>query len=383
MWGSTPSTAAYNFDHYFAKGSAPLWNDMGNGNWATAPNYATVVLAVYNRMLTASGLPGQCPPDGLLFGPLTDAGPCPVSLRQPGRAIAGLQTGGYYVLNGNGTVGAFNGAPSFGSPPLAGSDIFRDIAAMPDGQGYVVLAGNGLVYKLGSATNPSLLGNVSMPYYPGQDTARSIAVMPDGKGYVVLNGDGAITKWGSAAAGPMAALGNPSWPGYDLGRSIAIMPDGAGYLVLDSYGGVNKYGSATHGAVGSGSTPYWGVDLGRDLVLGPRRSATTWSTRGAASSTRRASRPAPTPRPRCSAIAGAASRCATGSRCCSATTARPPCRADVGTSAIQHHHGAQHLAPFHLVERVLDRLERDGLAHEAVEVETARQREVDQHREVA
>ena len=52
LWGSTPATAAYNFDHYFAKGDAPLWNNMGNGNWATAPNYATVVLRVYNQMLT-------------------------------------------------------------------------------------------------------------------------------------------------------------------------------------------------------------------------------------------------------------------------------------------------------------------------------------------
>jgi len=94
LWGSTPSTAAYNFDHYFAKGDAPLWNDMGNGNWATAPNYATVILGVYNQMLTSSGQAGQCPPDGTLFGPLTAAGPCPVSLRAPGRAIAATTSGG-------------------------------------------------------------------------------------------------------------------------------------------------------------------------------------------------------------------------------------------------------------------------------------------------
>jgi Mannosyl-glycoprotein endo-beta-N-acetylglucosaminidase len=267
LWGSNPATAAYNFDHYFAKGDAPLWNDMGNGNWATAPNYATVILSVYNEMLTYSGLPGQCPPDGLLFGALTDAGPCPVGLRQPGRAIAGLQSGGYYVLDGDGTVTAYNDAPFFGSPPIADSDIFRDIEAMPDGQGYVVLAGNGLVYKFGSAADAGNLGNVSMPFYPGQDTARAISIMPDGRGYVILNSDGAITKWGSAAAGAIASLGAPSWPGNDLGRSIAVMPDGAGYLVLDAYGGVNKYGSATTGAVGSGSTPYWGTNLGRDLVL--------------------------------------------------------------------------------------------------------------------
>jgi hypothetical protein len=57
LWGSTPAAANYNFDHYFAKGRAPLWNDMGNGNWATAPDYAAVVLRIYNQMLTFNGLP--------------------------------------------------------------------------------------------------------------------------------------------------------------------------------------------------------------------------------------------------------------------------------------------------------------------------------------
>ena len=171
------------------------------------------------------------------------------------------------MLNGNGTVNAYNGAPFFGSPPAGDSDIYRDIAVMPDGQGYVALTGAGLVYKFGSAADPANLGNVSMPYYPGQDIARSITITPDGKGYLVLNGDGTITKWGSATTGAIAALGSPSWPNNDLGRSLAIMPDGAGYLVLDAYGGVNKYGSATQGAVGSGTTTYWGTDLGRDIFV--------------------------------------------------------------------------------------------------------------------
>ena len=52
LWGSTPETAAYNFDHYFAKGRAPLWNNMGNGNWATDPTYASKVLVIYFDMIT-------------------------------------------------------------------------------------------------------------------------------------------------------------------------------------------------------------------------------------------------------------------------------------------------------------------------------------------
>ena len=40
------------------KGKAPNWNDMGNGNWAAAPDYAGKVLAVYNAMRADAGLPG-------------------------------------------------------------------------------------------------------------------------------------------------------------------------------------------------------------------------------------------------------------------------------------------------------------------------------------
>ncbi len=40
------------------KGKAPNWNDMGNGNWAAAPDYAAKVLTVYNEMRAYAGLPG-------------------------------------------------------------------------------------------------------------------------------------------------------------------------------------------------------------------------------------------------------------------------------------------------------------------------------------
>jgi hypothetical protein len=267
LWGSTPSTAAYNFDHYFAKGRAPLWNDMGNGNWATAPNYATVVLSVYNQMLTDSGQAGQCPADGLLFGPLTAAGPCPVSLRQPGRAVATTGAGGMYVLNGNGAVSASQGAFSFGSPPLADADRFRDVEAMPDGFGYVVLDQYGQIYRFGSAAAAQTLGALGMADYAGQDVARSLAIMPDGKGYLVLLGDGTVLKFGSATTGTMATLEHPVRPGSDDFRSIAVMPDGAGFVVLDKTGAIDKVGSALQGTVGAGSTPVFGGDIARDVRI--------------------------------------------------------------------------------------------------------------------
>lgn len=46
------------FDLVSPKGKAPNWNDMGNGNWATDPDYASKVIDLYNRMRASAGLPG-------------------------------------------------------------------------------------------------------------------------------------------------------------------------------------------------------------------------------------------------------------------------------------------------------------------------------------
>ncbi len=265
LWGSNPATAAYNFDHYFAKGRAPLWNNMGNGNWATAPNYSATVLRVYNQILTQSGQAGQCPADGLTFGPLTDAGPCPVSLRQPGRAIASNGTA-YYVLNGSGAVSPFHGGLSIPSMQYP-SDFFRDIAMMPDGQGYVALDAYGGVWKYGSAARDDTLQPLESMHTSPNDLARSVAIMPDGKGYMVLLGDGTIGKFGSAAQGVMATLPGPSFGGLDYGRAIEIMPDGQGYVVLDKRGLVSKFGTAFDGLVGAATTPLFEGDGARDIKL--------------------------------------------------------------------------------------------------------------------
>jgi Mannosyl-glycoprotein endo-beta-N-acetylglucosaminidase len=45
------------FNFVTPKGKAPNWNDMGNGNWAAASNYANEVLSVYNEMRGYAGLP--------------------------------------------------------------------------------------------------------------------------------------------------------------------------------------------------------------------------------------------------------------------------------------------------------------------------------------
>jgi hypothetical protein len=51
LFGGTPAAAAASYDSFSYKGSAPVWNVMGNGKWATDPDYATKVLDIYARMI--------------------------------------------------------------------------------------------------------------------------------------------------------------------------------------------------------------------------------------------------------------------------------------------------------------------------------------------
>lgn len=51
IYGVDPVRAAAAYDTFFAKGRVPTWNLMGNGNWASAPEYAPKVLGIYFEMV--------------------------------------------------------------------------------------------------------------------------------------------------------------------------------------------------------------------------------------------------------------------------------------------------------------------------------------------
>ena len=51
LYGNDTTAAANTYDTFFLKGKAPVWNVMGNGNWATDPDYAAKVIATYARIL--------------------------------------------------------------------------------------------------------------------------------------------------------------------------------------------------------------------------------------------------------------------------------------------------------------------------------------------
>jgi hypothetical protein len=51
LFGGSVATAAASYDSFSYKGAAPVWNVMGNGKWATDPDYAAKVLELYARMI--------------------------------------------------------------------------------------------------------------------------------------------------------------------------------------------------------------------------------------------------------------------------------------------------------------------------------------------
>ena len=174
------------------------------------------------------------------------------------RTVTAPPTGGYYTLYGDGRVLARDGAPWFGNPSWPGLDIARDLAVMPDGNGYVVLDEFGGLHGFGSARDLPL---ASAPEF-GADVARAVAITPSGNGLVVLDAWGGLHPAGDA---PLLRA-TTYWPGWDIARDIAITADGAGYLVLDGLGGVHKLGTATRL---DGSLPYRGTDVAQRLVVSP------------------------------------------------------------------------------------------------------------------
>ena len=60
--------------YLFLKGAAPLWNEMGNGNWATDPYYAGKVLSTYAKMLAFAAARGPVIGAGQALGSGTPGG---------------------------------------------------------------------------------------------------------------------------------------------------------------------------------------------------------------------------------------------------------------------------------------------------------------------
>ncbi len=194
------------------------------------------------------------PPRSLPASAFAKAKPKPKPKPPPkARAIQAAPGGGYYVLFGNGRVEARNGAPHFGQPSFSW-DIARDLALMPDGQGYVVLDGFGGLHRYGSAAQGTMK-YLATSYWKGWDIANSLAITADGKGVIVLDG------WGGLhASGNAPHVAGAYWKGWDIARAVAL-DDAGGVYMLDGWGGVHTRNGATFR--GAPYTP--GKDYARDI----------------------------------------------------------------------------------------------------------------------
>jgi hypothetical protein len=54
------------FTYVTPKGKAPMWSNMGSGNWATDPDYSQKILRLYSDLVAFAGYPSPPPPFGNL-----------------------------------------------------------------------------------------------------------------------------------------------------------------------------------------------------------------------------------------------------------------------------------------------------------------------------
>lgn len=279
-------------------GIAPTWWQMGNGRWATAPNYASAVTSTYRRIVafaqgeplpagsniravagpqmrarrlaTASRIAAPAPPqphagDGLFLldptGQVYDVGDArfwgaPIGTLGPSRAIAIATTPhalGYWVVASDGSVSPFGSAPDFG--PAPGDTVA--VAPLASGVGYFTTNRSGAVAAFGAARLPTTAVT------PRRVSPHIVAIAASrtGAGYWLLDADGTLTAAGDAGdfgtASDSALHATPADPAVGL----AMTPWGDGGWIVTASGRVAAFGAAhDHGgladALGAGASEH-------------------------------------------------------------------------------------------------------------------------------
>ncbi len=221
--------------------TSPTWSILRSTGSASASRTATVRCTSPRCSWTAMRRPR---PNPLL------------AFDTQGRAIAARPQGGFWVMSGDGTVHAYEGAPAYGSPHFPG-DYARDIAVDARRQR--------LRHPRRARRRPPL--RVRPVHALGR--RRSVVRLrhrpqhhrdPDGKGFAVLDGFGGYHRYGDA---PKSSRTSRTGRGWDIARSIAFRP-GGGLYMLDGFGGVWARGGAT-----SYGAAYFGWNIARDITVWP------------------------------------------------------------------------------------------------------------------
>ena len=144
--------------------------------------------------------------------------------------MAAHPAGGYWLLEVDGDVHAFGGAPNFGSPSVSALDAAMALVVKPDGSGYLVATLGEQIFAFGSAADPDI---DDLETLAGEHLVQGIVDMvalPDG-GQVLLDTRGHLVAMGGADDAHWqgwAAVTNP--------HALALTPSGRGGVVA---GGVN------------------------------------------------------------------------------------------------------------------------------------------------
>jgi hypothetical protein len=172
------------------------------------------------------------------------------------RAIVGgapAGTTGYWMVTSNGTVYAFGTAATNFPQSYQIQGTVVGMASTPDGGGYWIATNTGNVYAYGNAVN---YGGVSIYGITGLSGSHplnapivGIAALPDGQGYYLVAADGGVFNFGAAQFhGTTYDYGITGLSGpHPLNAPIvgmAVTPGGNGYILIGADGGVFNFGSA-------------------------------------------------------------------------------------------------------------------------------------------
>jgi hypothetical protein len=170
---------------------------------------------------------------------------------------AAAASGGYWLVDSDGSVYDFAGAPRLTAPARNGTAPVAGMAAAADGKGYWFTDTSGKVTAVGSAPG---LGSAS-----GVNNVVAIAATPSGNGYWLATATGNVLRFGDAG-------GYGSMAGVTLNKPVVGMaptPSGRGYWLVATDGGIFAFGDAPF----KGSTG--GIQLNKPIVgMAATRSGT-------------------------------------------------------------------------------------------------------------